>query len=130
MQDDLGVAGRLKNRSRADEIVAKLSGVHEVPVVTDGDLPVSAVDQERLRILERALARRRVPGVANREMAGQALESFLFERVGNLAHAAREPHALAVGRRNARAFLTTMLQRVKAERGQTGSFRMPEDAKY
>ena len=49
-------------------------GVDQVAVVGDGDLAVRAVDQERLRVLQLALARGGVAGVADGKMAGQLLQ--------------------------------------------------------
>ena len=77
MQDDFGVAARLEDRAVADELVAQLARVDEVAVVGDGDLAVGAVDQERLRVLELALAGGRVARVADGEVPGQRLERLL-----------------------------------------------------
>ena len=77
MQDDLGVAAGLEDRAAADELVAQLARVDQVAVVGDGDLAVRAVDQDRLRVLELALAGGRVARVADREVPGQRLERLL-----------------------------------------------------
>ena len=58
MDNDLGVAVGLEDGTAADQRVAQLAGVHQVAVVRDGDLAVGAVDQDRLRVEELALARR------------------------------------------------------------------------
>ena len=47
------------------EHVAQLLRVHEVAVVADRDLAVRAVDENRLRVLQAALARGRVAHVAD-----------------------------------------------------------------
>ena len=73
MQHDFGVAGGLEDRPGADQLVTQLVGVDQVAVVGDRDLAVRAVDQERLGVLELALARGRVARVADGEMAGQRL---------------------------------------------------------
>ena len=59
---------------------------------------------------------------------GKRLEAALVERVGDVAHRARNAHLLAVGGRDAGALLAAMLQRVEAEIGQVGGFGMAEDA--
>ena len=69
MKQHLGIAARLKNGAVADEIVTQLARVHEIAVVRHGDLSVGAVDEERLRVSQAALASGRVPGMANREVA-------------------------------------------------------------
>ncbi len=65
VQQHLGVAGRLEDRSLTHQAVAQLLGVDEVAVVADGDLAVRAVDQDRLRVLEAAFAGGRVADVAD-----------------------------------------------------------------
>ena len=50
------------------------------------------------------------------------------KRVGDLPHRPRDAHPLAVGGRDAGAFLAAVLQGVKAEVRQIGSFGVPEDA--
>ena len=54
-----------------DELVAQLARVDEVAVVADRDLPVRAVDQNRLRVEQLAFARRRVAHMADRERPWQ-----------------------------------------------------------
>ena len=128
MQDDLGVAARLEDRAVADELVAQLARVDEIAVVRDGDLSVRAVDQERLRVLELALAGRRVARVADGRCGRQRLERRLVERLGDLAHAARTRIRFAVGGGDAGALLAAVLERVEAEVGEVGGLGMSEDA--
>ena len=127
VQDDFGVAAGLEDRSVADQLVAQLAGVDEVAVVADGDLAVGAVDEERLRVLELALAGGRVAGVPDRDVAGKRLERLLVERFGDLAHRARDAELLAVGGGDAGALLSAMLKRVEAEVGEIGRLGVPED---
>ena len=129
VQDDFGVAAGLKNRSVADELVAQLERVDEVAVVADGDLAVGAVDEERLRVLELALARGRVARVPDRDVPRKRLKRVLVERFGDLAHRPRDPELLAVGGGNAGALLPAVLKRVKAKVGEVGGLGVPEDSK-
>src|SRR5262249_2145672 len=102
--------------------------VDEVAVVRDRDLAVRAVDEDRLRVEELALARRRVPCVADGDVPGQRLERALVERLGDVPHGARDAHLLAVGARDAGAFLAAMLEGVQPEVREIGCFGVPEDA--
>ena len=128
VEDDFGVAARLKDRPVAHELVAQLAGVDEVAVVGHGDLAVGAIDQEWLRVLELALAGRRIARVADSDMPRQSLERVLVERLGDLPHRARNPELLAVGRSDAGALLPSMLERIQAEVGEVGGLGMPEDS--
>ena len=74
MQDDFSIAAGLEDRSIADQLVAQLEGVDEVAVVSNGDLAMGAVDEERLRVLELALAGGRIAGVPDCDVAGKRLE--------------------------------------------------------
>ena len=100
-----------------------------LPLWRDGDLPVRAVDQERLRVLELALARRRVARVADRDVARQRRQ-----RRARRTRRRRGPSpattriCVAVGGGDAGALLAAMLQRVEAEVGEVGRLGMAEDA--
>ena len=72
VQDDLGVAVRLEDRSLPHEVVAQLARVDEVAVVAERDLAVRAVDQDRLRVEQLALAGGRVADVADRQIGPAA----------------------------------------------------------
>jgi hypothetical protein len=128
VQHDLGVAGRLKDRSRPHEVVAQLTGVDEIAVVRDRDLAVRAIDEERLCVLEGAVTRGRVPRVTDRKVAAQTGERLLFEGVRHLTHAADHPHPGSIRDRDPGALLAAMLQSVEPERGQARRFGVPEDA--
>ena len=60
-------------------------------------------------------------------MAGEPVDGLFGERLGDLAHATGQPHALAVTGRDAGALLPAVLQRVEAERGQRGGLRVAEN---
>ena len=92
------------------------------------DLPVRAVDQDRLRVGELALAGRRIAHVADGQRPGQLRQRLAVEDVGDVAHRPRDAHLLAVGRGDAGALLAAVLQRVEAEVGHVGRFGMAEDA--
>ena len=70
MEHDLGIAARLEDRPLADELVAQFVGVDEVAVVADARSAVRAVDQDRLRVGQLALARGRIADVADRRVPG------------------------------------------------------------
>ena len=81
VQDHLGVAARSGRSSPAATSSSRSSrGVDEVAVVADGDLAVRAVDQDRLRVGELALAGRRVAHVADRDRPGQLRERLARRR--------------------------------------------------
>jgi len=96
--------------------------------VADGDLPVRAVDQDRLRVLEAALAGRRVPHVTDRARPGEIADRRFIEIVGDVAHRFVDAQSRAVGRRDADALLPAVLQRVQAEVGEIGGLRMAVNA--
>src|SRR5688572_17931753 len=56
VQHHLGVAVGLEDRAGANEAIAHFDGVDQVAVVADADLAVHAVDQDRLRVRQLALA--------------------------------------------------------------------------
>ena len=72
VHDDLGVAAGLEDRALAHERVAQLAGVDQVAVVADGELAVDAVDHDRLRVGELALAGRGIADVPDGETSRSA----------------------------------------------------------
>ena len=88
MEEDLGVAARLEDRSAAHELVPELTRVDEVAVVRHRNLPVRAIDEEGLRVVQAALAGCRVARVPDGQMAGEALKRGLVERVRDVPHRA------------------------------------------
>ena len=71
VQNDFGVAARLKDRALPHQFASKLAGVDQVPVVAHRDLPVRALDQDRLRVGELALAGGGIANVADRRRTGK-----------------------------------------------------------
>ena len=113
----------------AHQLVAKLAGVDEVAVVADGNLPVRAVDQERLRVLD-ACSRPPSNTACGRWPDGPAALSSVCSLKASatwpIARDSRMRSPSAGG--DAGALLPAMLQRVEAEVGEVGGLGMPEDA--
>ena len=65
--------------------------------------------------------------VADGQRAGKAREHVAGKQIGDQAHAFVKFHPLAVGGRDARRFLPAMLQRVQAQVGKLGGFRIAID---
>ena len=98
-----------------DERVAQLAGVDQVAVVADRELPVDAVDDDRLGVGQPALARRRVADVTDRQCPGSFASMSLSNASFDIAHRLRDADLRAVGRGNAGALLPAVLQRVEPE---------------
>ena len=130
MQDDLRVAVRLEDRSLPDELLAQLFRVHEITVVTERNLPVRAVDEDRLRVGQLALTRRGIAHVADRARSREFPERAAVENVRDIAHVTRHPHTLAVRGGDAGAFLSPMLQRIQPEVGHVRGFVVTEDPEH
>ena len=130
VQNHFGIGGRLEDRPMPAELVFELAGVHEVAVVRDGDLPVRALNQNRLRVVDFAVSGGRIAHVSDGDGARQLFERLLGERVGDMAHRLRDAHLRAVRCGNAGALLAAMLKRVEPEVGQVGGFGMAEDAEH
>ena len=112
----------------SNQLVLQLAGIHDVAVVSHGNLPVGAIDQDRLRVVCAAVARRGIADVPDGDMAGQLLERFFGECLVHVAHRFRQANLLAVGSGDAGALLTAMLQRIESEVREVRRLRMAEDA--
>ena len=127
MDDDLGVAVGLEDGAFADQRVAQLAGVHEIAVVANRELAVDAVDDDRLRIRELALAGGRVADVPDGELARQRRQRLGVERLVDVPHRLAVTDLDSVGRGDPRALLSAMLQRVQPEVGEVRGLRVAED---
>ena len=121
MHDDFAVRGRLEDRTLADELVPHFAGIHQIAVVTERQLSVRAVDDNRLRVDQTAFTGSRIPDVAHGGGAGELRQRVFVESLVDVAHRLRHANGDAVGGGNARALLTPMLQCVQAEVGEVGS---------
>ncbi len=100
------------------ELLAQLGGVDEVAVVRERHRARLGVTERRLRVLPGGTTRRRVPAVADREVAAQGGEARLVEHLGDEAHVLVDEQALAVARRDTCRLLAAVLQRVQAVVGE------------
>ena len=117
VDDHLGVAGRLEQRARLDQPAAQQHGVGEVAVVADGEAAEGEVGEQRLDVAQHAGAGGRVAGMADRGVAGQALDHrAAAERVADQADRAVAVEVRAVEADDAGRLLAAMLQRVQAQR--------------
>jgi hypothetical protein len=129
VQHDLGIAARLEDGALAHELLAQLVRVHQVAVVGNRDLPVPALDQERLRVREAALTAGRIAHVSDRHRAGHLGQHRRVEHVGDMAHGLGDPEQVPVGRGNARALLPAVLHRVQPEVREVRRLGVAVDAK-
>jgi hypothetical protein len=113
--DHLGVGGRPEPHARGEQLVAERRRVDEVPVVPERDRARGAVVHDRLGVRPVGAARRRVAGVADRDLAGQRGELLLVEDVRDEAHLAEDGDPRAVGDGDPRGLLATVLQREEPE---------------
>ena len=128
MQHNLGITAGLEDRALTHELIAQLVRVHQVAIVGDGNLPVPALDQERLCIGEAALTRRRIAHVTDRHRPGHLREHRRVEHVGHMAHRLGDAHDVPVRRGNAGTLLPAMLHGVQPEVREVRGLRVAVDA--
>ena len=93
--------------------------------------PAFEFGEQRLHVAQDGFAGGRIADMADRGVAGQAVDHLAAgEVVADQAHAALGVEALAVEGDDAGGFLAAMLQRVQAERGDGGGVGMAEDAEH
>jgi hypothetical protein len=128
--DDLRVRGRPELDALLAQLGVELDRVDQVAVVRQRDVArVGAVD--RLGVLPRRRARRRVAHVADRHVAGERLELRLVEHLRHEAEVAHGHDVAALGAGDARGLLAAVLERVEREVGEPGDFAFRRvDAEY
>lgn len=129
VEDRFGIGGRGENCALAFELTAFGVGKRQVPVVTDGDLPVLAGDGKRLDLFDGVLAGGRVAGVRDGAGADQGFEHFFPEDVGDQADGTKLVEIFAVAGDDAAGLLPAVLERKQAELGKSGRLRVAENAK-
>ena len=91
---------------------------------------VMEAEDERLDVVRGARAGRCVTHVADGAIALQSFDfALIAEHLGEQAESAMTDEMTVIVRDNAGAFLTTMLQRVQAEVGESGGVRVTPNAK-
>ncbi len=97
------------------------------------DREAAAVElgEQRLHVADDGFAGGGITHMADRGMAGQALDDVaLGEGVADQAEAALRVEAAAVIGDDAGGFLSAMLERMQSERGERGGVGMPEDSEH
>jgi hypothetical protein len=113
MQDDLGVGGRLHHRATLHQFAAQRQPVGEIAVMSDRETAGAELGEQRLHIAQDSPAGRGVADMADRHIAGQALDYFAAgESIADEAEAAFGVKAAAVKGDDARGFLAAMLKGV------------------
>ena len=115
--DHLAVGARAQADALRGELLAERVGVGQVAVVPERDRPRPALVDERLRVRPLRRAGRRVAGVADRDLALQALELALVEDLRDEAHVAHRGDVPAVGDGDPGGLLAAVLEREQAEEG-------------
>ena len=131
MQDHLGVGGRLHHGAVAHEFAAQRQAVGEIAVMADREAAGIELGEQRLHVAQDGRAGGGVADMADRGIAGQALDHLAAgEGVADEAEPAFAVEARAVEGDDAGGFLAAMLQGVQAERGDGGGFGMAENAEH
>jgi hypothetical protein len=128
VKDHFGVGSRREDRARAFESFAFLRGEGQIAVVADGDLAVLARDEEGLCFAYGDFSGGGVADMSDGRCAGQAVEPFGVEHVGDESHRALASQLSRVGRDDAAGFLPAMLERVESEIGEARGLRVAVDA--
>ncbi len=112
--------------------LAERGRVGEVAVVGEPESGTPDAAENGLGMVPVARARRRVPGVADREMAAQPRELAFVEHGGDEAHVLHDGDQVAVADRHARRLLAPVLEGVEPVEGEVCDIAPrgidPEDA--
>ncbi len=128
VQDHLGVGRRLEDRAVLLELLPQRLRVHEIAVVGDGHRAVRGGAGDGLGVAQVRAARGGVADVADRAMAGQALEPLAIEDVRHPAHRLLDLEVVPIGRGDPGRLLSAVLQRVEPEVGDVGGLGVVPDA--
>ena len=116
----LGVARRGQPEAARQQLVAQRRRVDDVAVVGEGQRAVHRLDEERLDVALVRRPGRRVPGVADRVVAGQRLQRLVGEDVRHEPGLLVDPGPVAVADGDAGGLLAAVLQGEQPEERELG----------
>src|SRR5262249_34174605 len=110
VDNDLGIARRLKQASATHQLAPYLVRVRQVAVMADGKPTELKIGEKRLHIAQRDLTRRRIADVADRGTSTQPADHlFGAEIVADLAETAVGVELFAIVGDDPRRLLTAVL---------------------
>ena len=110
MENDLGVGRRLHHGAFAHELAAQRQAVGQIAVVADGEAAGIELGEQRLHVAQDGFAGGRIADMADRGIAGQAVDDFAAGKVvADEAHAALGVEARAIERDDAGGLLAAVL---------------------
>ena len=131
VQDHFGVGGGLHHGAVEHELAAQRQSVGEVAVMADRETAGVEFGEQRLHVAQDGGACRGIADMADRGVAGQALDHFAAgEGVADEAEPAFTVEAAAVEGDDAGGFLAAMLEGVQSERGDGGGLGVAENAEH
>src|SRR5215471_4175282 len=133
VEDDFAVARRLENRAVFLEPFAQRKRIDQIPVVDERNGAVTAVDDNGLSVAFVTVAGGGVSRVADSVYAFELVDDIFGENVRDIAHRFMSMDLVAVRRRNARAFLASVLQSVQSQVRHlrcVGMIRDPKDSAH
>ena len=131
VDDDFGVAGRLKDRTAPHQVTPQRHRVGNIAIMADGKTARRQFGEQRLDVAQRGFAGGRIAVMADGDVALELLDDFVaVEIAGNMPHGAMGVEILAVEGGDAGGFLAAMLKGMQAERDQRRRAIGAVDAKY
>src|ERR1700677_1664115 len=112
------------------QLFAQFDRVGQVAVVAQRQFALVAIDHHRLRVGQHRIARRGIPRMADRGFAGQFADHRRSENFLHVAHRFVDVQLHAIGRGDARRFLSAMLQRVQSQVSHFRGFGVAQNAKH
>src|SRR5205807_1704048 len=95
VDDDLGVAGRLKQAATTHQLSAQLIGIGQIAVMADGKPAKLEIGKKWLHVAQRDLTGRRIADMADGGVAAQPPDHLLgAEIVADMAHPAMRAELL------------------------------------
>src|SRR5262245_1469081 len=131
VQDHLGIGRRLHHRAFVHEVAAQLDAVGQIAVMTDREAAAFEFCEQRLHVTKDRFTSGRIAHMPHCGCAGQAINHLTpGECISDQPKSSLGMETLAVERDNSSCFLTPMLERVQAKRGNRRRVGMAENAEY
>ncbi len=127
----LGIRSGLENRALPDQLPPQSPRIGQVAVMRERKTAAGKIGKHRLDIAPAWAAGGRIAHMADGICAAQIFRmAVLAENIANQAEVALGHELPAIETDDSGGFLTPMLQRMQAQRGQGAGIFVPEDPKH
>ena len=118
--DDFGVCGGREVMALLLKLLAQLSGIDDITIMSQGKFACWALDYDRLGVTGATGAGGGISVMSDGDLATELTQYSFIEGLGDQAHLGVSVNTLPIGGGDARALLATVLEGIETKEGEPG----------